>query len=434
MKVNISERFVRALSVEKRCTFWDDKLAGFGVRKSPNGAATFIFRARIKRVVREAVIGTYPAFSAAAAREEAKALRRSAERGDDFSRPRAARGALSFGDAVALYFDTAVPLKKRNRYARETRMAIEKNCARILKRPLDSVTEDDIREALAAIVKRGAPHMATNVHAMLGPVFEWFVTERLIAENPVRRVAPPAERQRRRRRPDDAELGYIWRATFALEPPWQAFAQTLVLTGQRISSVAQMEADHLANLGGAQPEWRQPGESMKMDEEWITPLAPALVDVLVGEMARRRAEIEACESDERRAVLVSVPFVFWGGRIGRNGSPRPMSGLSKFRTAWRNAADALRAKDGLPPLKHWQPHDLRRALSSTLGRNGVPLHIAELILDHRSREISGVAAVYQLYQFLSERRAALNQWAEHVVSLGEPATAPQRAAVKQEAS
>jgi hypothetical protein len=44
----------------------------------------------------------------------------------------------------------------------------------------------------------------------------------------------------------------------------------------------------------------------------------------------------------------------------------------------------------------------------------VPPHVADKILNHQGGTISGVAAVYQRHEFLSERKEALEQWGAHV--------------------
>jgi hypothetical protein len=44
----------------------------------------------------------------------------------------------------------------------------------------------------------------------------------------------------------------------------------------------------------------------------------------------------------------------------------------------------------------------------------VPPHVADKILNHQAGTISGVAAVYQRHDFLTERKAALDRWGAHV--------------------
>jgi hypothetical protein len=49
-----------------------------------------------------------------------------------------------------------------------------------------------------------------------------------------------------------------------------------------------------------------------------------------------------------------------------------------------------------------------------MARLGVAPHVADKILNHQSGTISGVAAVYQRHEFLSERRQALELWCAHI--------------------
>jgi hypothetical protein len=60
---------------------------------------------------------------------------------------------------------------------------------------------------------------------------------------------------------------------------------------------------------------------------------------------------------------------------------------------------------------------LRRTLASGLARFGQPVHVIEAVLNHRSGTISGVAAVYNRHAYLEEKRAALELWARHVLTL-----------------
>jgi hypothetical protein len=52
--------------------------------------------------------------------------------------------------------------------------------------------------------------------------------------------------------------------------------------------------------------------------------------------------------------------------------------------------------------------------------------VADKILNHQSGTISGVAAVYQRHQFMSERKAALEKWGAHVAQILSLALAEER--------
>ena len=49
-----------------------------------------------------------------------------------------------------------------------------------------------------------------------------------------------------------------------------------------------------------------------------------------------------------------------------------------------------------------------------MARLGIAPHVADKILNRQTGTISGVAAVYQRHEFLSERREALDVWGAHV--------------------
>ncbi|ENK2913161.1 tyrosine-type recombinase/integrase [Vibrio alginolyticus] len=63
-------------------------------------------------------------------------------------------------------------------------------------------------------------------------------------------------------------------------------------------------------------------------------------------------------------------------------------------------------------IEHFVVHDLRRTCRSLLAENGVPSHVAERCLNHK---IKGVEGIYDRYDYLEERRNALNCIADKIV-------------------
>jgi hypothetical protein len=63
----------------------------------------------------------------------------------------------------------------------------------------------------------------------------------------------------------------------------------------------------------------------------------------------------------------------------------------------------------------WCPHDLR---PDGRERHGVAPHVVEAVLNHKSGQVRGVAAVYNRYNYSAEKRQALDLWAEHVAQCG----------------
>jgi integrase len=71
----------------------------------------------------------------------------------------------------------------------------------------------------------------------------------------------------------------------------------------------------------------------------------------------------------------------------------------------------------VPPLAPWTIHDLRRTCASGMAGLGVQPHVIEACLNHKSGAIRGVAAIYNRFNYASEKRHALDAWAQHVESI-----------------
>ncbi len=65
----------------------------------------------------------------------------------------------------------------------------------------------------------------------------------------------------------------------------------------------------------------------------------------------------------------------------------------------------------------WRLHDLRRTACRGMARLGIPPHVADRVLNHQSGTISGVAAVYNRFQYLDQRRKALEAWGGYIETL-----------------
>jgi integrase len=103
--------------------------------------------------------------------------------------------------------------------------------------------------------------------------------------------------------------------------------------------------------------------------------------------------------------------------LKRAGRREPLV-LSPLGTkTFQNFTNAKRLLDQLSGVTGWRLHDLRRTCVSGMARLGVVPHVADKILNHQAGTISGVAAVYQRHEFLSDRRAALGLWGGHVGEL-----------------
>ena len=100
------------------------------------------------------------------------------------------------------------------------------------------------------------------------------------------------------------------------------------------------------------------------------------------------------------------------------------AGWSKAKRALDKAIGNARAKVAgksgkAAPIEPWSIHDLRRTVATGLQRLGVRLEVTEAVLNHISGSRGGIAGVYQRHDWAAEKRAALDAWAAHVISVVE---------------
>jgi hypothetical protein len=78
---------------------------------------------------------------------------------------------------------------------------------------------------------------------------------------------------------------------------------------------------------------------------------------------------------------------------------------------------AAAAATSLTPIVPWSIRDLRRTAATGLQRLGVRLEVTEAVLNHISGSRGGIAGVYQRHDWATEKCAALDAWAAHVMAV-----------------
>src|SRR5262249_32049227 len=144
--------------------------------------------------------------------------------------------------------------------------------------------------------------------------------------------------------------------------------------------------------------WTLNERQTKNDEYHITHL-PALAIEIINELQGRR-------------IAGQSGFVF------TTTGERPVSGFGSAAARVEEEMQKRAAEEGLPEIQDFTRHDLRRTLATGMAGLGVPPHIVDKILNHKGgTTIAGVARIYNRYQYLPERKAALNLWAQHIEKL-----------------
>jgi len=202
---------------DKRYVIWDSRIAGFGLLVLPSGVKTFVYnyRDRYGRS-RRAHIGRFGALTAEQARKMAEAWAlQVAEGGDPLAERRRARAALTVGELLDEYLESARFAEKAESTKAIDRGRIERHLRPLLGRRIaESLRPDDIRRALAAIrdgktrasVKTrprgraritGGPGTAREAISLLRAVFAWAVEQEILPANPAAAVKIGSSGRRR---------------------------------------------------------------------------------------------------------------------------------------------------------------------------------------------------------------------------------------------
>jgi len=387
-----------------RAVHWDALVPGFGLRITSNGARSWVVK---YRVAGKQVLQTIGSLAQVPRVDDARRLAReailAAKTGINPVEERRAEEAAAAAEGVTF---TEVA-------ARWLREYVERNCsaslarerARIIQhdlldrwgqRPVRSITKSDVNDLLddkAARRERpcngrtsGAGVQSNRTLSLLTALFNWAAGKDQVESNPTAGVRRRVKEEERDRVLDDDEIVRFWGACEELGAPWGTIFQILLLTGQRRSEVGGMKWSEL-NL--EKHEWVIPASRAKNRKVHVVHLSDMVVEII--EQLPRVVGCEWVFSMDLRGPVV------WGGK--------PKARL-----------DALM---GNPP--EWILHDLRRTATTGMARLGIAPHVVDKILNHTAGTIRGVARVYNRFEYLEERRAALEAWGRFVENLVRPA-------------
>lgn len=439
----LTDRFIasfRPAEGAKDSLAFDTECRGLGIRATASGNRTFLVQwtdPATRRKIREP-LGAWGSITVDQARDAARArlgkvaqglnpkAEREKVRSDDAQR-RAAEAAarkearftldILISDWVKLHLSG-----KRESYAAEAERALRLAFAKHLPSPASSLDKADVLEVLDGFTAAGKAPIASRTQAYGRACYRWAVKRGRLAANPfdglpaVAGGAPIRDRVL-----SNKEVGAVWRAAGTLGFPFSGLVRLLLLTAQRREEVAGLcWSEMSADLS----TWTIPKERAKNGRAHTVHLAEAA-----------RAELLTLPRIEGRDLVFTVT------------GTTPPSGFSKAKLALAAAMESEAKESSVerpqppsptrsrgkvsvssppPSSATWRFHDFRRTAVTWLASAGFPPHVADRLLNHVTGSIQGVAAVYQRHNFLTERKAALEAWAAHVLACVSGETAPSK--------
>jgi integrase len=184
------------------------------------------------------------------------------------------------------------------------------------------------------------------------------------------------------------ELVAFWRATEDMKRAGSLFGhvyQLLLLTGQRLREIAHMEREEL-NI--SDQIFTLSANRSKNGLAHIVHLTPLALGIIAS------------------APIRSKQYVF-------SYNKNKLSGFSASKRILEQEMQKYLDK----PLKPFQLRDLRRTFATGCAELGIDHNIADRILNHVSDAQSGVKGVYQRYEYLPERKAAMITWSSYIENI-----------------
>ena len=399
-KREIESKRAEASRTGSAVVLWDQDLKGFGCRVSASGKASWLVKKLLGAGGREArtvkhVFGDYEEMSLDKARDEAIKLIAEIRSGVDLSqRKRQVRSEQTkvqqsgaFGPVVELY------LKRKSqpgrfwselegRFEREIIPKIGKDTL------VASITKANIRH-LIETKEDTHPGAARTLFESLRPFFKWCVERDIIVVSPMQDLSPPPIPDARDRILTDVEIRAFWSATEAMSWPFGPLYQLLLLTAQRRDEVAGMRR---SEIDLAKAEWLIPSDRTKNGKEHLVHLSPQAVTII--------QNLPISPSHNLHYGISDLIFTTTGTTA--------LSGFSRAKLALDRV---------MQPTKPWRIHDLRRTAASGMASLGFQPHIVERVLNHVSGAQGGLVGVYQRYEFVLERKKAIEAWGGYIQQL-----------------
>jgi integrase len=387
---------------------WDSKVPGFGVRVYPTGKRMYVFQYRTKgRQQRRVKIGLHGPLTIDKARATAADLYEAVRKGRDPANEQkkaAQRAPDRIESVVDEFMQRYMAGKERAQsYIGDTRAIFDNHVLpRWRGREINTIGRRDIIELLDTIVDAGKPIAANRTLAAVRKLFNWTLQRGIIEASPVALVEMPGAERKRERTLAPHEIRAVWAACGDLGYPFGYFFRIALATGQRRDEVACMR---LVEVDDAERTWTLSSEITKPDRTHVVPLSSLALDIL-------------CEAKEAaRALFGELEDGEPGKYVFTTRRDRPISGYSKAKRRLDRTIAEARSDAGLPEMGHWRIHDLRRTVGTGLGKLGISRFIIGRVLYHADRTVTGI---YDRYEYLAEKRHALEAWGQHLENLIAP--------------
>jgi integrase len=364
---------------------FDDQLKRFGLRARSSGHRSWIIQYEKWGRSQRITLGNAAVLTPDQARHLAVQELAKLDLGADIATERAkakVKEKRLFKSVVEQYLQAReIDLRKgelRQNTLTEITRYLQKTFRRLHHMPIGAIQRADVASILRDKAN-DSPVAAGLARSVLSTFFGWSIGEGFIdGPNPVAGTNKFKVGKPRTRKLEDVELAAVWNA--CANDDYGKIIRLLILTGARRDEIGGMQ-------------WKELDPPEKLNRAWTLP-AERSKNGLPLKLILPGLAWDIIEATEYRKFN---DHLFGIGKHGFNN--------------WYSTKTALHQRSG---TAGWTVHDLRRSTATGMANIGIQPHIIEAVLNHQSGHKAGVAGIYNLATYETEKRNALAAWADHI--------------------
>ena len=384
---NLNDPFIKFYKApDKRVEVYDENIQGLALRVTPTGHKSFVFRYRYNNKVKRYTIGSYPNVGLAQARSDAKELSYKVSRGIDPNEEKRqnkkpAPKEFTFSELCERFKKRHLPSLRKSTSDEYLRI-IDKELNPVFGRfEAKEISRKQIIDLLDKIAyDRKTVTLSNRIRSVISSIFSFGVDKAIVEVNPVLSIRKKKNSNKRDRVYSEKELKILWKAFENQAEPIQSIYKMLLISGQRSSETRRIKWAH---LDFEKKLWTIPEEETKGGRTHIVPLSEMALELL----------------SNIKPLTSTSNFVF----------KSPKSENAPIRWVHK-ATERIKIETGIDDFR---PHDLRRTMASNTAQLGTERTVLGKILNHSSMAGDDtVTSIYDRYDYLKERRDALQKWSK----------------------
>jgi len=399
---------------DKRAVYWCDGSPGFGLRVTPSGTKTFVFKYMVapnnsKRIGRWITIGKYPEWTIRKARAQYNEYYEQVyDYGRDLVEEKKAEEKIQKNkytvEMFAQVYLEAGRLKGKVDVDTEEQTFKRDVFPLIGSKYIGEVIADDIDKIQNKIIHRAKEKNKNNKNyarrsgrgavyhtlAYTRQMFNLAVKKNLIDKNPVYSVDALGSIEVRDRVLDFKEIWLFWNRieNIGLPPVTAKVLKFILTTMQRGNEVRSMRY-----------------ETYKPDEEIWQMTMRDTKNRTMHRVPLNRYALDIIESVSE--YTAASPYMFGATRLM---SPPVVLNSDLIPLGNTALSQAIRKKREQLGITDFTPHDLRRTAATWITGIGMPELYAKLMLNHKESKSNTTSQVYVQYSYDFEKRRAVQVW------------------------